>query len=208
MKKLTSLLVILMAIFVITGCSSNSKNEDKTSKKADIEEKDNKKENDKKDNNKKDDDKKDNDKKDNDKKDNDKKDSDALTCSVNIEGMKTEMKYTWNNGKVNTVKVVMAMDLSSYGIDESMFDMLAEQLSSTYMDQVKQQYGLPENQEGLEINYTVNKENKTMDISIYVDAEKINPELLNDTSLFNKEELNKTYEEMKNELVAAGATCN
>ena len=196
MKKFRSLLVVLMALLVLTGCEfGSSKKDSQNEVENNIEEKDNTKKEEKKGNTK--------------------KPNDVVTtgdkilsCTMTVSGMKTDMTYTFENGKISTIKVIASIDLSSMGIDESMMDIVAQTMGSEYMNQIRQSYGLPENQEGFEVSFDVNKEKISIDTSIYVDVNKIDPELLNDNNLFNKEDLSKSYDEIKSQIIASGATCN
>ena len=136
------------------------------------------------------------------------KNGDELVCTMNIQGMQTDMSYTWKDGKINTVKAVVSIDLSKMGIDDSMLDMVASQMQSGYIESVKQAYGIPANQEGYEINAGVNKDKKTIEVSVYANIDEIDPALLDDAKLFNKEDLDKSYDDIKKQLEKSGATCN
>ena len=213
MKKLRSLLIILMAVLVLTGCgskssdSSNSKKED--NKKTEIKDKDNKKD-DKKDNkkdDKKDDNKKDDDKKDDNKKDDNKKTTNTdktLVCSLNEEGQEIEMTIGWKNDEINTIGVDVTMDVSSYGVDDSTFDLVA-----SYLDEaMKESLGVDENTEGIDLTSTVNKDTKTINIVMIIDLTKVSPEVVENLNLnFTEEDLKSSYDDLKQQAEASGYTC-
>ena len=214
MKKLRSLLIILMAVLVLTGCgskssdSSSSKKED--NKKTEIKDKDNKKDDkkdNKKDDNKKDDNKKDDDKKDDNKKDDNKKTTNTdktLVCSLNEEGQEIEMTIGWKNDEINTIGVDVTMDVSSYGVDDETFDLVA-----SYLDEaMKESLGVDENTEGIDLTSTVNKDTKTINIVMIIDLTKVSPEVVENLNLdFTEEDLKSSYDDLKQQAEASGYTC-
>ena len=214
MKKLRSLLIILMAVLVLTGCgskssdSSSSKKEDnkKTEIKDKVNKKDDKKDN-KKDDNKKDDNKKDDDKKDDNKKDDNKKTTNTdktLVCSLNEEGQEIEMTIGWKNDEINTIGVDVTMDVSSYGVDDETFDLVA-----SYLDEaMKESLGVDENTEGIDLTSTVNKDTKTINIVMIIDLTKVSPEVVENLNLdFTEEDLKSSYDDLKQQAEASGYTC-
>lgn len=207
MKKLRSLLIILMAVLVLTGCgakssdSSSSKKEDKKKTEEKVnKDKDNKKDDDKKDDNKKDDNKKDDNKK-NDKPVNADK---TLTCSINEEGQDMKITIGWKNEEINTIGVDVKMDVSDYGVDEETFDLVA-----SYLDEaMKESFGVDENTQGIEFKSTIDKEAKLIKIVMNIDLTKVSPEVVEQLNLdFTEDDLKSSYEDIKAAAEQDGYTC-
>ena len=209
MKKLRSLLIILMAVLVLAGCDSNStKNEAKENKKADIEENENKKDN-KKD--QKDDDKKD-DKKDqkDDKKDDNKKDDvviDAdktLVCNINQDGQEVEVSIGWKKDEINTIGAIVTMDLSGYGIDDTTIDYYQTMMDAA----MKEEFGIDDNSKGVDIKSTIDKNTKILTVKIVIDLKNADPSVIEKLNInFTEDDLKHSYEEVKEQAVASGYNC-
>jgi len=208
MKKLRSLLIILMAVLVLTGCgakssdSSSSKKEDKKKTEEKVnKDKDNKKDDDKKDDNeKKDDNKKDDNKKNNKPVNADK----TLTCSINEEGQDMKITIGWKNEEINTIGVDVKMDVSDYGVDEETFDLVA-----SYLDEaMKESFGVDENTQGIEFESTIDKDAKLIRIVMNIDLTKVSPEVVEQLNLdFTEDDLKSSYEDIKAAAEQDGYTC-
>lgn len=214
MKKLKSLLIILMAVLVLTGCgakssdSSSSKKEDKKKTEEKVnKDKDNKKDDDKKDddNKKKDDNKKDDNKKDDNKKNDKPVNADkTLTCSINEEGQDMKITIGWKNEEINTIGVDVKMDVSDYGVDEETFDLVA-----SYLDEaMKESFGVDENTQGIEFESTIDKDAKLIRIVMNIDLTKVSPEVVEQLNLdFTEDDLKSSYEDIKAAAEQDGYTC-
>lgn len=211
MKKLRSLLIILMAVLVVTGCGSNS-NDSKSEKKESKPKTEEKVNNKNKDDDKKDE-KKDN-KKDDDKKDDNKKDDvkpitagdQTLVCDISQAGQEMEMTITWASNKISGLAVKVKMDMSSLGyeLDESMISMMSSMMEEAFLEQ----YGLSADTKGVIVN-TEAEGNSTLIITVELDLNEISPDVIEKMNLnLSEDDLNHSYSELKEQAEAAGYNCH